>query len=66
MDEERSARCAVCGWPLAETQDKGCLPGDCGMRPLPKRYYDPERAAKEAKKWKGMQDALFPHPEDAA
>lgn len=26
-------RCTVCGWPLAESQDKGCVEGDCSYRP---------------------------------
>lgn len=41
------SRCAVCGWPLAKSIDEGCIVGNCSMRPMPKRYYDPERAAKE-------------------
>lgn len=26
-------RCLVCDWPLAESADKGCVPGDCSYRP---------------------------------
>lgn len=26
-------RCEVCDWPLAESRDKGCVPGDCSYRP---------------------------------
>ena len=26
-------RCTVCGWPLAESRDKGCVDGDCWYRP---------------------------------
>lgn len=26
-------RCEVCGWPLAESADKGCVTGDCSYRP---------------------------------
>lgn len=26
-------RCTVCGWPLAESRDKGCVDGDCSYRP---------------------------------
>jgi hypothetical protein len=26
-------RCPICDWPLAESQDKGCIPGDCSYRP---------------------------------
>lgn len=28
-------RCRVCGWPLAESADKGCVPGNCSQRPAP-------------------------------
>lgn len=40
-------RCAVCGWPLAESADKGCVRGNCSMRPIPDRIYDPVRANTE-------------------
>ncbi len=40
-------RCAVCGWPLAATREKGCWRGDCSQRPLPETYYSPERAREE-------------------
>lgn len=33
-------RCRVCGWPLAESVDKGCVPGNCSQRPLPKERAD--------------------------
>ncbi|MGD9882306.1 MAG: hypothetical protein AB7F22_30175 [Reyranella sp.] len=26
-------RCYACGWPLAESQENGCIPGDCSFRP---------------------------------
>lgn len=26
-------RCVICEWPLAESRDKGCVPGDCSYRP---------------------------------
>lgn len=26
-------RCEICDWPLAESQAKGCVPGDCCYRP---------------------------------
>lgn len=42
------SRCAVCGWLLAESVDKGCVRGNCSMRPRPAKLYAPERAAKEA------------------
>ncbi len=41
------ARCAICGWPLALSADKGCVRGNCSMRPLPERAYDPARANAE-------------------
>lgn len=40
-------RCAICGWPLADTQEKGCLRGDCSHRPRPDIIYDPYRARLE-------------------
>jgi len=27
------ARCDVCGWPLAQRREDGCVPGDCAYRP---------------------------------
>ncbi len=29
-------RCKICGWPLKETMEEGCVKGDCSMRPVPK------------------------------
>jgi hypothetical protein len=26
-------RCIICNWPLAESREKGCVPGDCSYRP---------------------------------
>lgn len=26
-------RCPICDWPMAESADKGCVPGDCSYRP---------------------------------
>lgn len=45
VDEE--FRCAVCGWPLAESVERGCVRGNCSHRPRPDRLYAPERAEKE-------------------
>lgn len=28
-------RCPVCGWPYADSQERGCLPGGCSQRPRP-------------------------------
>lgn len=33
-------RCPVCGWPLEDSADKGCTPGNCSERPLPKERAD--------------------------
>lgn len=30
-----AGRCQVCGWPLADTLENGCVPGNCSMRPKP-------------------------------
>lgn len=46
-EDKDNNRCAICGWPLAESQDKGCMRGDCSLRPFPSRYYDAERARRE-------------------
>jgi len=40
-------RCAICGWPLADSQEKGCLRGDCSHRPRPDIIYDSYRARLE-------------------
>lgn len=40
-------RCAICGWPLAESVEEGCVIGNCSQRPWPPRFYDPERADRE-------------------
>jgi len=37
----------ICGWPLAERSEDGCVRGNCSQRPLPPRFYDPERADRE-------------------
>lgn len=31
--EPKPGRCEVCEWPLAETMEKGCVPGNCSYRP---------------------------------
>ena len=40
-------RCALCGWTLAATAKEGCVRGNCSLRPLPDRFYDPARARAE-------------------
>ncbi len=41
--------CSICGWGLKETQDEGCLVGDCCQRPFPKpgEEFDTYRARLE-------------------
>ena len=41
------SRCAVCGWTLADSLEKGCVRGNCSLRPLPDRAYAPVRADRE-------------------
>lgn len=43
-----SSRCAVCGWPLQESADEGCIRGNCSMRPRPGKLYNIVRAETEA------------------
>lgn len=43
-------RCAVCGWTMAESTAKGCVRGNCSLRPLPINWYDPARAEREGYK----------------
>lgn len=39
LAEER--RCVLCGWPLADSEDKGCVVGNCSFRPGPGSFdYD--------------------------
>ena len=26
-------RCPICDWPMAESRERGCVPGDCSYRP---------------------------------
>ena len=42
------SRCAVCGCPLAKSIDKGCIRGNCSMRPRPIKLYDVDRAELES------------------
>lgn len=55
LDEEHArlqadikSRCAVCGWPLTESLEEGCIRGNCSYRPRPDSLYAPERAAAES------------------
>lgn len=42
-----SERCAVCAWPLTGELERGCVRGDCSLRPLPPFAFEPERANRE-------------------
>ncbi len=43
-----NGRCAVCGWSLSGKYSAGpCTRGNCSQRPLPRPFYDPERALEE-------------------
>ena len=48
MPDTDPDRCAVCGWPLANQPEGGCVRGNCSERPRPKRLYDEPRAEQEA------------------
>jgi hypothetical protein len=61
-------RCPVCGWPLKEQPNDGCVTGNCSMRPLPQRRADqPTRFhhSQDAKlallKWLGKDDTRWMH-----
>lgn len=45
IDDE--SRCACCAWPLAATLEEGCVRGNCSQRPLPTKFYAPERHLRE-------------------
>lgn len=49
VDTQKDERCAVCGWPLAASAERGCVVGICSFRPVPpvREWYSPVRAAKE-------------------
>lgn len=36
---ELAHRCEVCGWPLKQTIDEGCVSGNCSLRPPPRPAY---------------------------
>lgn len=47
-NQREETRCAVCGWPLAESAEKGCVRGNCSMRPIDwTNIYDVDRANRE-------------------
>lgn len=37
-------RCPICDWPLANSVDEGCIPGNCSYRPDP--HASPEEYAR--------------------
>lgn len=51
MADPHPQRCAICGWPLAESARKGCVRGNCSLRPFPDYFYDPVRALAEYAPW---------------
>lgn len=34
------SRCRICGWPLMERPEEGCIPTSCSLRPAPERRAD--------------------------
>lgn len=48
LQADIASRCAVCGWPLAEKPESGCVRGNCSHRPRPEHLYAPDRAEREA------------------
>lgn len=55
--------CAVCGWQLAESADKGCVRGNCSMRPVPEFWTDPDRALAEGYSLEAVERHRRPPPE---
>ena len=39
-------RCKRCGWPLEDSVEKGCIEGNCSMRPLPEKPFKVETLPK--------------------
>lgn len=56
VTEERDPeRCPICDWPMAETMEKGCVPGNCCYRPedpAEQRRIDERRATLASAKLK--------------
>lgn len=50
-------RCEVCDWPLAESREKGCVPGDCSYRP--------EQGSDEWHRIRARREALKAQPNSA-
>jgi len=48
IEDDDETRCAWCGWPLQDSIEKGCVRGNCSMRPLPLIPWKRERAKREA------------------
>ena len=40
-------RCALCGEPLRDGPEEGCVPGVCATRPQPARFHDVPRLCRE-------------------
>lgn len=47
-----NGRCMACGWPLAESADKGCVQGNCSFRPS-------ERDTEYGRWWTRTQTLTF-------
>lgn len=56
------ARCEICDWPLADSREKGCVPGDCAYRPddpAEQRRIRERRAAVQKRQYEAkLLDAL--------
>jgi plasmid stabilization system protein ParE len=47
LPPDDETRCAICGWSLVEQVQRGCVRGNCSLRPFPQWFYAPQRAARE-------------------
>jgi len=44
-------RCMVCGWPLAQTVHRGCVPGNCSFRP--------DQSSREYARWRQRTEIVL-------
>jgi len=59
------SRCRVCGWPLKEKLEDGCVPENCSLRPGPVRRADspPRYSTELLEAWKIVdKEHLCIHP----
>lgn len=47
LPPDDESRCACCAGPLAESVSEGCVRGNCSQRPLPTKFYAPDRVLRE-------------------